>query len=209
MWWLPVLVVLRRQGPVPVHVGGRILIPFFIPFNTVSHCHYKTIHCFLVVPFLWVASIENYRPFKSASVVDMNEDNSEGLAWGLSATHAAKSTAVEMLLDDEEAEAEEVPSLFHCRLMLLRPLSWLVEMFNVTDVLLFCGVFFLGGGVVFAGLDSMARGRIRRTDDATGQPTRLVGAHRRHLFKTHVALDVEPKWVRFHAKDSTRLHVSE
>lgn len=55
------------------------------------------------------ASIENYRPFKSASVVDMNEDNSEGLAWGLSATHAAKSTAVEMLLDDEEAEAEEVP----------------------------------------------------------------------------------------------------
>jgi len=93
-----------------------------------------------------VASIENYRPFKSASVVDMNEDNSEGLAWGLSATHAAKSTAVEMLLDDEEAEAEEVPSLFHCRLMLLRPLSWLAEMFNVTDVLLFCGVFLSGGG---------------------------------------------------------------
>jgi len=98
-----------------------------------------------------VPSIENYRPFKSASVVDMNEDNSEGLAWGLSATHAAKSTAVEMLLDDEEAEAEEVPSLFHCRLMLLRPLSWLVEMFNVTDVLLFCGVFFRGG-VLLAGL---------------------------------------------------------
>jgi hypothetical protein len=95
---------------------------------------------------VWVPSIENYRPFKSASVVDMNEDNSEGLAWGLSATHAAKSTAVEMLLDDEEAEAEEVPSLFHCRLMLLRPLSWLVEMCNVTDVLLFCGGFFFRGG---------------------------------------------------------------
>ena len=87
-------------------------------------------------------------------------------------------------------------------------------MFNVTDVLLFCGVFFSGGGsscwfVLLAGLDSMARGRTRRTDDATGQPTRLVGTHRRHLFKTHVALDVEPKWVRLHAKDSTRLHVSE
>ena len=153
MWWLPVLVVLRRQGSVPVHVGGRKLILFFACIFP-HHCHIaitvKTIHCFLVVPFLWVPSIENYRPFKSASVVDMNEDNSEGLAWGLSATHAAKSTAVEMLLDDEEAEAEEVPSLFHCRLMLLRPLSWLTEMFNVTDVLLFCGVFFFWGGGVFS-----------------------------------------------------------
>ena len=112
------------------------------------HCHYGQNDPLLLggTVLVWVPSIENYRPFKSASVVDMNEDNSEGLAWGLSATHAAKSTAVEMLLDDEEAEAEEVPSLFHCRLMLLRPLSWLVEMFNVTDVLLFCGVFFSGGG---------------------------------------------------------------
>ena len=143
------LVVLRRQGPVPVHVGGRILILFFVCIFP-HHCHIaitvKTIHCFLVVPFLWVPSIENYRPFKSASVVDMNEDNSEGLAWGLSATHAAKSTAVEMLLDDEEAEAEEVPSLFHCRLMLLRPLSWLVEMFNVT---MCCFVLFFFGGRFF------------------------------------------------------------
>ena len=45
MWWLPVLVVLRRQGPVPVHVGGRILIPFFCmylstPFLALPHCHY-------------------------------------------------------------------------------------------------------------------------------------------------------------------------
>ena len=85
----------------PIHVHrtvyrkGIYSFLFYVSFNTIA--------------VLVGASIENYRPFKSASVVDMNEDNSEGLAWGLSATHAAKSTAVEMLLDDEEAEAEEVP----------------------------------------------------------------------------------------------------
>ena len=49
--------------------------------------------------------ISNFRPYKSASVVDMSEDNSEGWAWEISATNIAKSASVEMYLNEEEEES--------------------------------------------------------------------------------------------------------
>ena len=49
--------------------------------------------------------IDQYRPFKTASIVDMNNDDSCGLAWELSCTALAKTAAIECILNEEENES--------------------------------------------------------------------------------------------------------
>jgi hypothetical protein len=76
-----------------------------------------------------MSSVENYRPYKTCSVVNMNEDNSEGLAWEISCSHVAKSAAVEMLLNEEEEEAihlQQMQDEFGGRTQIPgSPLNWL------------------------------------------------------------------------------------
>ena len=52
--------------------------------------------------------IRNYRIFKTCSIVDMNEDDSRSIAWELSCSALAKSLAVEIVLNDEEARAKDI-----------------------------------------------------------------------------------------------------
>ncbi len=55
-----------------------------------------------------IERIRNYRPFQSASVVDMNADNSADLAWQLSCVAVSQTLAVEVVLDQEAAHADEL-----------------------------------------------------------------------------------------------------